>query len=186
MVLLVASNYHLITIKKNENQLLQFENVSNQSKQNILLLGDSFAAYGVSNSKNIGLLNFAYPGDQFCDMYFKLKSVSPPEYLILNTDPHLFLKDAESVSIKYQRKVENQNWWEELVPIINANYRYEYGKYLANNIYRLLGSGEWNKKSIYFDDDWNLKRANQYNWKNLQTKNAIYCFSKINLAIRVQ
>ena len=176
--LLLGANIHLYHIKNSENQLLQFEYVSKKPKIKILLLGDSFAAYGIKNSTELGLVNFSYPGDHFGDMYFKLKSIQTFDVLILNTDPHLFNKEVGKISSKYKNKASNVSSIKKVLPILNATYRYEYGKFLVNNLVRFANTNSSDQKSIFYDSSWNLKRSNQYNWKENLNKDRELIFFK--------
>ena len=172
---LFLSNLHYRNLKINENHIQQWNYYLRDYKptgKEILVLGDSYSAYSIWRRCNLDIVNFAYPGDHYGDMFFKLKSFSvqsKPSMVLLALDPHLFKKDPSNLSLKYHGF--NRGSGKTLLstfPLLDERNRIEYGKILSTKLLYLLRNRE--TKSIYYDQDMNLRRAVQYRWDQKENK----------------
>lgn len=166
-----------INIQQDENHMLQYQNFQKKNKSSkILILGDSYSAYGIQPKHFEGeIFNFAFPGDNLKEMEEKLKiSIQKGGFqqVILASDYHLFKKKFK-ISPKYQSifEPEKMNFMQKNIPLFYSKNRYALGKIGISFVYHAIKSRQFKVlKSIYFDEDLSLRKRNQYKWSENKNK----------------
>ena len=181
------------TVESHDAFVQQWEKIRGANKVTTVILGDSHVAFGIDQSMlPDSVFNFAYPGDQWTDMYIKsmyiLRNKPKIRSFYIQLDEHNFYtggvnerKDGDPrlyrhVDSKILKSVFNLSFIDLLIkklkakfPLLSTRNRLKFEKVLFKNLYAFISNNDW-KPEHYYDENGRMHWAYHKEDLSLESK----------------